>query len=181
MTTRLLHSLADTLDLAVVLPPAGLELHMVAIHEAGHAVAAVELNIPVSDVTVTRHNGGVVMLASNPRGTKDVVVSLAGPIAESILLQSYQIALDVLVVGCELDIRDAWQSTAGSRGRRVAHFIRLYEATRRLVTQRWPAVLELAGHLVERRFMPANEVYAVLRAEPTEITWFLEPFERAKG
>lgn len=159
MSAPLAHKFAEMLHMPLIETPRWVRYETAGAHEGGHGIVAVVLGTPLEELMVTSGGDGLTTLASNPRGRRDVILSLAGPVAESRWLNQAGIVENALVVGCEADFRDAWASTPGTGSERVANLIELYGATERIVAQHWPAIMEVAAQLMVRRYVRADAVY----------------------
>jgi hypothetical protein len=96
---------------------------------------------------------GLVRRAPTERALAEIVLCLAGPVAEMISART-----DALPHGAESDLRDAllWILRVG------ADLPEMLAATRRVLLRHWQAIERLAGVLLDERMLTGTEVRRVV-------------------
>lgn len=149
---------------------------VVAVHEAGHAVAGYWLGRPFRYVTIISGNGSLGHVQSRslgkrfnpeinltPRGREiidsEVSVCFAGPIAEKRFTKRWNRA------GADADWRTAFNLAsyiAGDEDELNAYLKWRTVVAEQLVTNRWNQIVAVAASLVERKRLTYAEVDAII-------------------
>lgn len=147
-------------------------LHSVAIHEAGHAVAARLLGRGIEMVTIVpgdgalgevRHTPAVLPVEALGRHARETwaMIAVAGPLAEA-LHQNVELDVDDVEVALALELT---LSLSGSEDEAVAYLVWLVERTRTMLNAHWGLVEYFAENLLEHRTVGSREVHALIDAQ----------------
>jgi hypothetical protein len=159
-----------------------------AIHEAGHAVAAVDLAIPFTTATIEPFGDrfGAVAWENELAGTdpdrwtvkhlrmarRTIAFLYAGPVAELIFTKSKE----YVVPRAWLDFREAGDFALLVAARPAARLTRREGTTaamrraRRVVTSRWPQVVQVAALLEAARTVTYEQVARAIPKPPNRRT-----------
>lgn len=133
---------------------------VIAIHEAGHTVAAERLGISVTFVRAD-HQGNWFGQSrdAGDNAFRSIVVAMAGMLADA----RYRNSGDPPGDGWHSDIRDILDRLPGDPAAAAALIERAMDAAETIITQNWNQIEKVAAELLARRYLTDKELADLIR------------------